>query len=327
MRNDYPASHVVIATWTHNGEKTIKRAIDSILNQTYGNFTYYIIDNECTDSTPEIIKAYAKADPRIRLLKRDKNALNLLLFDWAINSIDINYDYFAVLDDDDEYKPDFLEKILTFAEHNDLDIAHCGWNIFKWNNQLSMYVFNNIKAIANDLIVNNSDEFDLSYPTYREFAVSMCGAVYRSSILKKADLKTHPHNDLVQGSDGLFNALVYKNAEKAGVMAKSLFNRYERFDSITFKITHKRLQQCQILHDAWYEFLITKCGFVSQRNLEFMYNRYEMYMKYIASIIMSVDDDVAVKQKYVTELLQNELAHMFVDVVLNHITNMTTKNI
>lgn len=39
-----------------NGERTIKRAINSILKQTYKNFTIYILDNKSTDNTVNIIK-------------------------------------------------------------------------------------------------------------------------------------------------------------------------------------------------------------------------------------------------------------------------------
>ena len=39
-----------------NGEKTIKRPVNSILKQTYKNFTIYILDNKSTDNTVNIIK-------------------------------------------------------------------------------------------------------------------------------------------------------------------------------------------------------------------------------------------------------------------------------
>jgi glycosyltransferase involved in cell wall biosynthesis len=43
-----------------NGERTIKRVINSLLKQTYKNFTIYILDNKSTDDTINIIKKIKK---------------------------------------------------------------------------------------------------------------------------------------------------------------------------------------------------------------------------------------------------------------------------
>ena len=42
----------------YNAEKTIKKAIESVINQTYENIELIIIDNGSTDNTKQIIKKY-----------------------------------------------------------------------------------------------------------------------------------------------------------------------------------------------------------------------------------------------------------------------------
>lgn len=66
-----PKISVVMPVW--NGEKYIREAIDSILNQTYGDFEFIIIDDGSTDQTIEIIDSYD--DSRIRLFKRDHEGI------------------------------------------------------------------------------------------------------------------------------------------------------------------------------------------------------------------------------------------------------------
>ena len=51
-------SKISIITAVFNGEKYLEQTIKSIVNQTYKNFEYIIIDGGSTDGTLEIIKKY-----------------------------------------------------------------------------------------------------------------------------------------------------------------------------------------------------------------------------------------------------------------------------
>ena len=48
----------------HNGAKTLARAIDSIVNQTYSNFELIICDDCSTDMSESIVKGYNQKDKR-----------------------------------------------------------------------------------------------------------------------------------------------------------------------------------------------------------------------------------------------------------------------
>ena len=53
---------VYIFTTAYNAEKTLHKAVNSILNQTYTDFCYYLFDNGSLDDTSQIIKEYANKD-------------------------------------------------------------------------------------------------------------------------------------------------------------------------------------------------------------------------------------------------------------------------
>ena len=56
---------IYVRTCAYNAEKTLRRAMDSVLNQTYGELTYYVLDNGSTDRTGEILREYAEKDSRV----------------------------------------------------------------------------------------------------------------------------------------------------------------------------------------------------------------------------------------------------------------------
>ena len=65
--NDKPL--VSILSPVYNGEEHIEDCIKAVLNQTYGNFEYIIVDNASTDNTPAIIRKYAEQDQRIKTFR------------------------------------------------------------------------------------------------------------------------------------------------------------------------------------------------------------------------------------------------------------------
>ena len=65
----HPAISVVMPLY--NGEKYLKEAINSILEQTYSDFELLLIDDASSDRTEEIIRSYK--DDRIVYIKNEQN--------------------------------------------------------------------------------------------------------------------------------------------------------------------------------------------------------------------------------------------------------------
>ena len=106
-------SLVSIIIATKNGQKYIKRAIESALNQTYKNIELIIIDGGSTDNTKEVVKPYLTDQRVYYIYKTDKNASEGLN-----NGIRAsNGKYIAILDDDDFWCDEKkLEKQVQFLE-------------------------------------------------------------------------------------------------------------------------------------------------------------------------------------------------------------------
>ena len=79
-----PSPKISILMSCFNAEETVQDSIDSILQQSYHEFEFLIMDDNSTDNTFKLIKENAKIDRRIRYFKNEVNlgltkSLNILL--------------------------------------------------------------------------------------------------------------------------------------------------------------------------------------------------------------------------------------------------------
>ena len=108
----------------YNDEKFIKKAIESVLNQTFINFELIISDNASTDSTSSICKEYLKKDNRIKYIRQKENINLLPNYNFVLNNAQSKY--FVWLESDDFWYPQFLEKNIEILESNENVVASAG---------------------------------------------------------------------------------------------------------------------------------------------------------------------------------------------------------
>ncbi|RXZ01496.1 glycosyltransferase family 2 protein [Fictibacillus sp. S7] len=96
---------------TYNREKLIRRTIKSVLNQTYSNFELLIIDDASTDNTEAVVKTFN--DSRIKYFKLEKNSKGTKPRNIGIK--EASGEFIALLDSDDEWVNDKLEKQLKYV--------------------------------------------------------------------------------------------------------------------------------------------------------------------------------------------------------------------
>jgi len=120
MSKNNPIVSVVMSVY--NGETYLHEAIESILNQTYSDFEFIIIDDGSEDNSLAIIKKYQKQDKRIKLISRENKGLIASLNEG------ISYakgKYIARMDGDDISSLDRLQEQVGFLESNS-HIDMCG---------------------------------------------------------------------------------------------------------------------------------------------------------------------------------------------------------
>lgn len=99
-----------------NGEKFLKKCLDSLLSQTFKNFEIIISDNASTDNTKKICSQYAEKDSRIRYVRQENNIGLLPNFNFVLNQA--KNEFFMWIGVDDFLLPDYAKKNLEILISN-----------------------------------------------------------------------------------------------------------------------------------------------------------------------------------------------------------------
>ena len=114
-----------VAISAYNIENYVKRAIDSVLNQTFKNYELLVIDDCSTDSTVEVIKQVVGQNAKILQTKKNSGTAA------ASRNIAIENaqgEYLLFLDGDDElYSNETLKEIDEHIKESKYDIIYFGY--------------------------------------------------------------------------------------------------------------------------------------------------------------------------------------------------------
>lgn len=121
---------VTVGIRTYKRPKSLKRAIKSVLNQTYTNLQIIIFDDHSPDNTADVVNKFAKKDKRIEYHRMKRNVghgkgLNVII-DNAKGK------YLTFLDDDDAWRPDKIQKQVTKFESCDQSVGLITGGIHYW---------------------------------------------------------------------------------------------------------------------------------------------------------------------------------------------------
>lgn len=118
--------HVSIILPTYNREHSIRKSIESILQQTYSHWELLIIDDGSTDRTEEIAADIAVSDSRVHYYRQSQNRGVAAARNEGIRQA--QYDYIAFQDSDDIWKEDKLEKQMRiFEQQPRVGMVYCAY--------------------------------------------------------------------------------------------------------------------------------------------------------------------------------------------------------
>jgi teichuronic acid biosynthesis glycosyltransferase TuaG len=119
------APTVSIVTAVYNAERFLAETLESVAAQTFPAWEHILVDDHSTDDGAALADAFARRDPRIRVLRQGENTGAVQARNRGIEAA--RGRYIAFLDADDLWLPDKLERQLRFMQETDAAVSHTGY--------------------------------------------------------------------------------------------------------------------------------------------------------------------------------------------------------
>jgi len=175
---------IIIPTYNEK-EYLLRQAIETMLNQTYQNIELIIIDDGCTDNTPEVLKEYMKQDNRLRVFRKERNThFRTIAEAFNIGLREMKGDYWHHDAADCWHDKTFAENIITFLDgRTDVIGAHTDFAIHYYDENRDE-IKNKVKEINTNAVWKKELTAFENYLRFDHFG----GMVFTKDACNKAGL-------------------------------------------------------------------------------------------------------------------------------------------
>ena len=287
--NEKPLISVVMPVYNESIHD-LHASINSILNQTYKNFEYIIVDdNPNNDQIKNYIKKRASQDKRIRLIF---NQRNLKLTKSENKGIKASKGkYIARMDADDIAYRNRLKTQLRFIQNNNLDIISSNFSLINDNDELTRKITFNCK---NDISNQQKIKSIIRYgniavgPTFM-FKKDVFNRIGRYRNFNGEDYDLAVRFLINKNKYGFESApLIYKRLRRNSITYHGTLSQYIAERTISRylrKYDFNKVMPINMLHNM----LISlgdkdKCGFRRYANARYAYNDNKTYINLLKTI-------------------------------------------
>ncbi|HBJ1647383.1 glycosyltransferase family 2 protein [Clostridium botulinum] len=265
-----------------NAEKYLEKSIKSVLNQTFENFEFIIINDNSTDKSEISIKHFSEKDPRIKYIenvnKGVSNARNL--------GIDISIGkYITFIDADDYICNNTLEKMYSYINESSNDICMAGYVEESENKKIKIELPYKDKEILDKLqiklniipkmiaITKNDNDKNL-------IMGSVCRLLIRRKIIEENNIKFNSKVYLAE--DLLFCIEVFLKANTIIIM-KECYYSYIRYGNTTLEKYRENFLEESLFFYNEYEQLLRKLKIFNENKERFYTSKCSMYTTAISN--------------------------------------------
>ena len=286
-------------TVAYNAEKTIARAMNSVLNQTYKDWIYYVVDNGSTDQTYNIIKRYARKNSNIKPYHKEINDIWTIAEFMNIVLQKENVEYFCVLDADDVYEMNFLKIGISYMKDINTDMAILGTQMIDAASNICVTK----RVLPETVYLNDEKSIDNAFPKVHWYLRQVWGKIWRVSTMKKCHIA--PIHNISYGADTVWVMQFLLLAKQVVIVNQIGYKYYMSPTSDSYNYNDKRVFSDMYLYQYTCDVLNKKCGCISEKNRLFLYEVYYAALNDSLNVICHADINNAKKIKALFGMVNN----------------------
>ena len=236
----------------YNVENYIAECIRSVIAQTYDNWELILVDDGSKDRTCEIAKSYAEKDDRIKVISKAHGGPA------QTRNVGIQAcsgDYIALLDGDDYWHSEHLEKVNLITDKYSCDMCIMNNHInFTENNYQDMVLFP-VDEGSNDMCLEEALDtiFD---PRYRLPAATFL-PIYKVDFLVKNEIHYEDKYYCSEDLDFFLQCIALTDSIKFG-SHKYYYYRQDNQGALTKNISGTMLLDRLCIYKKWFDFFDSK---------------------------------------------------------------------
>lgn len=300
---------VTVFTCVYNNKRYTEQCIKSVLNQTYKNIEYIIVDNSSNDGVIDLIKKYEKLDDRIKAFYMNENLSGR--FPYFLNN-HTKGKYITSVDCDDYIEENFIEKIMNAMLENNLDIGIAGSCFHNEEADSVSY-----RKVDNDYILTREEVF-INLPYLYRFFRTIWGKIYKVELLKNKE------EDLIEeiskcryGVDTIICLNAVGNSKKIGILKDVLHNYRIHGSSISYKFNPLRFKADIIVYEYALNLAKNNSFKYNERNIYFLSEIY--YHAINDTLRVALNSNISVKDKVnvILDILGNENTSDMISILID----------
>lgn len=231
-----PIISVIIPVY--NADKFLHTCLESVINQTYHSLQIICVDDGSTDTSLNILTAYAQRDHRILVIHKDNEGVSLAR-NAALDAA--TGDYLLFVDGDDWIEPDTCAIALEALRKNHADVVM--WSYIRETSEgarkktiFDTDIFFDQQAVKEKLYRRMVGAYaeETAKPENADALCTVWGKLYRRDIIETNQIRFHDIRQIGTYEDGLFNLNVFSKVNTAVFLNRHLYHyRRDNSTSIT----------------------------------------------------------------------------------------------
>lgn len=206
---------ISIVVAVYNAEKTLKKCVDSLLNQTYNNIEIILVNDCSKDNSLDICNEYSKANYNVKVISNNRNSG---VSDTRNNGIDNSTgEYICFVDSDDYVESNYIEVLYYYYQkYNTVPI--CG---FVYHDE-----YNHAKPVkyswsGNEGLVSLGEAFKLNSELY---LTALWNKLFNNNVIKENNVRFDETISMGEDLKFTLDYFTISNIDKVYVFSDYLYH-------------------------------------------------------------------------------------------------------